>query len=313
VVTPRSFFASAATPALLGATPVFADVDRDSQNITPESIEKVLSPRTRAIVPVHLAGWPCDMPGIMELASRHKLRVIEDCAQAVGATIDRRKVGGFGHANIFSFCQDKIITTGGEGGMLTTDDPDLWRLAWEYKDHGKSWKAVYERQHAPGFRWLHESLGSNWRMSEMQSAIGRVQLGKIEGWLARRARNAVILIERLADLAALRVPVPPAHVRHAWYKFYAFVRPEALKPGWSRDRIMAEMSAKGIPCFSGSCSEIYREKAFLDRGLGPKERLPITHELGLTSLMLLVHPTLDDEAMHRTADVFAGVVRDATR
>lgn len=313
VVTPRSYFASASSVALLGAVPVFADIDRDSQNITPSTIERVLTPRTRAVMPVHLAGWPCDMPGIVDLARSRNLAVIEDCAQAHGAEVGGRRVGSFGHFNAFSFCQDKIITTAGEGGMVTTDDEALWRAAWSYKDHGKSWEAVYERTHAPGFRWLHEGLGSNWRLTEPQSAIGRIQLGKLEAWLATRARNAAILADRLGRLEALRVPLPPEGFRHAWYKFYCFVRPEALEEGWSRDRIMEEVAARGVACFSGACPEIYREKAMAERGFAPPAPLPVARELGHTSLMLLVHPTLDEAAMHRTADVVEAVVREATR
>ena len=313
VVTPRSFFASVSTVVMAGARPVFADVDPDSQNITAATIEAVLTPRTKAVMPVHLAGWPCDMPAIMALADSRGLVVIEDCAQANGARVGGRMAGSFGQVNTFSFCQDKIITTGGEGGLVVTDDEALWQAVWSAKDHGKSWEAVYERAHEPGFRWLHEGLGSNWRMTEMQAAIGRVQLGKLEGWLARRRRNAGILVSRLRDLAALRVPTPPGGVEHAWYKLYAFVRPEALKTGWDRDRVMQEIAARGIFCGSGSCPEIYREKAIRDLDLAPAERLPVARMLGETSLMLLVHPTLDDEAMHKAADIVETVVREATR
>ena len=313
VVTPRSYFASAASAALCGLVPVFADIDRDSQNLTAATIERVLTPRTRAVLPVHLAGWPCDMPAILDLCRSRNLHVIEDCAQAHGAAIDGRRVGSFGKVNAFSFCQDKIMTTGGEGGMVTIDDSNLWRRAWALKDHGKSYAAVYERTHPLGFRWLHESLGTNWRLTEMQSAIGRVQLGKLDAWLERRARNAAILTERLGGLPALRVPVPGPGIRHAWYKWYGFVRPEALATGWDRDRIMAEVSARGVACFAGACPEIYLEVAMRQAGLGPAERLPVARELGETSLMLLVHPTLDDDAMHRAADAMAEVLRAATR
>jgi hypothetical protein len=313
VVTPRSYYASAASAALRGLVPVFADVDRDSQNLTAATVERALTPRTRAVVPVHLAGWPCDMPAISDLARSRGLHVVEDCAQAHGAAVGGRRVGSFGRLNAFSFCQDKIMTTGGEGGMVTTDDRDLWRRAWELKDHGKSHTAVYDRSHPPGFRWLHESLGTNWRLTEMQSAIGRAQLRKLDGWLERRARNAAILTERLGGSPALRVPVPGPGVRHAWYKWYGFVRSEALAAGWDRDRIMVEASARGVACFAGTCPEIYREVAMRRAGFGPAERLPVARELGETSLMLLVHPTLDDAAMHRAADVMAEILCAATR
>ncbi len=313
VVTPRTFIASASSCAIRGVRPVFADVDRDSGNVTPETVAAAIGPRTRAIVAVHLGGWPCDMAGMMDLARDRGLFVIEDCAQAHGATIGGRSVGSFGHANAWSFCQDKIMTTGGEGGMLTLDDEEAWSRAWSYKDHGKSWEAVYEREHAPGFRWLHESLGTNWRMAEFQAAIGRVQLRRMPGWTEARGAHARTLLGMLGDLDAARVPVPGAGVRHAYYKFYLYVRPEALKAGWSRDRVMAEVSARGVPCFSGSCSEIYLERAWDGTGARPEARLRVARELGETSLMTLVHPTLSPEAVAYAGETLRDVLLAATR
>jgi dTDP-4-amino-4,6-dideoxygalactose transaminase len=313
VTTPRTFVATASSIVLRGARPVFADVDPDSQNITAAGIERVLSPRTRAILLVHLAGWPCEMDQIMALARTRDLIVLEDCAQASGASYRGRSVGSIGNAGAFSFCQDKIITTGGEGGMFLTNDAEAWGRAWPLKDHGKSYEAVHHREHPPGFRWLHESFGSNWRMTAMQAAIGRVQLHKLPQWSAARARNAAALAAAWRDLSALRIPTPPAHVVHAWYKFYAFVRSEALRPGWSRDRIIVEVNGRGVPCFSGSCPEVYLEKAFRDAGLAPPERLPVARELGETSLMFLVHPTLGDAEMSRTIEAVRAVLAEATR
>lgn len=313
VTTPRTFLASASCVVLRGATPVFADVDRDSQNITAQTIERVLSPRTRAIIPVHLAGWPCDMDEIMALARSRGIAVIEDCAQAHGATYKGRPVGGIGDFGSFSFCQDKIITTGGEGGMLLTNDEAMWSRAWAYKDHGKSHDAVYKRQHGPGFRWLHESFGTNWRLTEMQSAIGRIQLRKLDDWVSRRRAHASRMQEALQDLPGLRVPVPAAHVHHAYYKFYAFLDAERLRSGWTRDRIVAEVVAAGAPCFSGSCSEIYLEKAFEGHVSRPQQRLPVARELGETSLMFLVHPTLETRHIDRAAEVARDVLGRALR
>jgi dTDP-4-amino-4,6-dideoxygalactose transaminase len=313
VVTPRSFIASASTVALCGARPVFADVDPDSQNVTPATVRAALSSRTRAIIAVHLAGWPCDMDGLLALAREHDLKLIEDCAQALGATWDGRQVGSFGHVAAFSFCQDKIITTAGEGGFLTTSDEALWRAAWSFKDHGKSYDAMHHRQHPPGFRWVHESLGTNWRMTEVQAAIGRCQLRRLPEWLSLRRRNAASIAGRLRALPLLRVPEPPPHVGHAWYKFYAFVRPERLARGWTRDRIMAAIVARGIPCLVGSCSEIYLERAFTDRASGPARRLPVARELGGTSLMFLIHPTLTPADMEDACRVVEDVCALATR
>lgn len=312
IVTPRTFLASASSIIMRGAIPVFADVDPDSQNITPETAARVISPRTKAIMAVHLAGWPCDMPGLRALADAHNLKLIEDCAQAHGATIDGKPVGSFGDAAGFSFCTDKIMTTGGEGGMLVLQDEDAWRRAWSYKDHGKAWDTVYNTEHPPGFRWLHESFGSNWRLPEMQSAIGRIQLAKLPDWLARRRHNAGTLIQALAPLEGLRVPTASDVIEHAYYKFYAFVIPERLVPGWSRDRIVAEIQALGAPCAQGSCSEIYREKAFDNTGWRPERRLPVARELGDTSLMFQVHPTLNDNEINLVADATRTVMQKAT-
>lgn len=313
IVTSRTFLASVSSIVNAGAVPVFADVDLDSQNITPESIQRVLTPRTRAIICVHLAGWPCDMDPIMALAKSHDLKVIEDCAQAHGALYKGRPVGSIGHIGAWSFCQDKIMTTGGEGGMVTTNDRQMWADMWAYKDHGKSWDAVYEREHAPGFRWLHETFGTNWRMLEVQAVIGRIQLGRMEAWQAARLQNAQAIWSAASSLSALRVPEVPAEIQHAAYKCYVFVRPEHLKDGWSRDRILNEISSRGVPVFSGSCSEVYLEKAFDNTGWRPVERLPHAKELGETSLMFLVHPTLTQQEIVLTCKTLTDVIQQASQ
>ncbi|HYW78099.1 MAG TPA: DegT/DnrJ/EryC1/StrS aminotransferase family protein [Thermoguttaceae bacterium] len=292
IVTARSFVASAACCVLRGAVPIFADVDPTSGNITPQSIRSVLTPRTRAIIAVHLAGWPCDMDPIMQLAAEQGLQVIEDCAQAHGATYKGRTVGSIGHVAAFSFCQDKILSTGGEGGMLTTNDPRIWEAAWSYKDHGKDYDATHRRDRTDVFRWVHESIGTNARMTEMQSAIGRSMLRRLPDWLATRRKHAAVLNGHLGRMPELRISIPPRSVEHSYYKYYAFVRPERLRDGWSRDRIVRALQAEGIPCGSGICPEIYREKAFQSLGLGPARRLATAKQLGEASLMLPVHPTL---------------------
>jgi dTDP-4-amino-4,6-dideoxygalactose transaminase len=307
VTSSRSFIASASCAVMRGARPVLADVDRVSQNITADTIRAALSPRTRAIIAVHLAGWPCDMDPILELAREHRLKVIEDCAQAQGATYKGRPVGSMGDAAAFSFCQDKIMTTGGEGGMVTTNDEAIWHRAWSFKDHGKSYDAVYNQQHPQGFRWLHESFGTNWRLTEMQSALGRILLKKLHGFVETRRRNAAILTEALSTIPGLRLTVPAPEFSHSYYKYYAFVRPEQLRDGWTRDRIMTAIGAEGIPCSSGSCSEIYLEQAFTPE-LRPTQRLKVAKELGETSLMFLVHPTLSEIDMHDTCRAVAKVL-----
>ncbi len=311
VVTPRTFIASISAIVIVGATPVFADVDIDSQNITPASVVEVLTDRTRAIIVVHLAGWPCDMDGLMSLADKHDLYVVEDCAQAHGALYKGRPVGGLGHVAVWSFCQDKIMTTGGEGGMLTTSDSAIWEWVWSFKDHGKSWDAVYNRGHPAGFRWLHESFGTNARMTEMQAAIGRLQLGKLTDWNEKRQRNASILEECFQDIPAFRVTKAPESVRHAYYKYYVFVTSELLKDGWDRVRIIDAVTGAGVPCFSGSCSEVYLEKAFEGTGLRPDVRLPIARLLGESSLLFLVHPTLSQDDMQLMCCVVRDVMQHA--
>ncbi|WP_073523389.1 DegT/DnrJ/EryC1/StrS family aminotransferase [Pseudomonas fluorescens] len=312
IVTSRTFLASVSSIVNAGATPVFADVDLDSQNITADTIRAVITSKTRGIVCVHLAGWPCDMDEIMDVAHAHDLKVIEDCAQAHGALYKGRPVGSIGHVGAWSFCQDKIMTTGGEGGMVTTNDRELWANMWAYKDHGKSWEAVYEREHAPGFRWLHESFGTNWRMLEMQAVIGRIQLRKMAEWQATRQANAALIWNCAESLPALRVPVLPAGVRHAAYKCYVFILPELLREEWSRDRILAEINSRGVPAFSGSCSEVYLEKAFDNTGWRPEVRLANAQLLGETSLMFLVHPTLTAAQIDLTCRVLADVITEAT-
>jgi dTDP-4-amino-4,6-dideoxygalactose transaminase len=319
VVTPRTFLASVSCVVNVGATPVFADIDPDSGNITADTITAVLTARTMAEIPVHLAGWPCDMDPIMDLADRHGLKVIEDCAQAHGARHNGRSVGSIGHVGAWSFCQDKIITTGGEGGMVTTDDEALWSRMWSFKDHGKSWAAVYERDHPPGYRWLHESFGTNWRLTEMQAAIGRIQLKKMAEWTAARTHNAMAIHDALAAFAGARGPVRAPVLcgnggrnderRHAFYRLYGYVRPENLAAGWTRDRIVSEIVARGVPCYQGSCSEAYLERAFEGTPWRPAERLPVARELGETSLMFLVHPTLTDAEIAKTADAVRDVLR----
>jgi len=300
IVTPRTFIASVSSVVTAGAIPVFADVDLNSQNISADTISAVITEKTKAIIVVHLAGMPADMDPIMALAEKHSCFVIEDCAQAHGAHYKNRSVGSIGHVGAWSFCQDKIMTTGGEGGMVTTNDKALWSKMWSYKDHGKSWDAIYEKEHPPGFRWLHESFGTNWRMLEVQAVIGRIQVKRMPNWHAARLQNAQQIWQAASECEWLRVPDISADVLHAAYKAYVFVKPDELPSGWSRDKILEELLAADIPVFSGSCSEVYLEKAFDGSSYRPKKRLPNARELGDTSLMFLVHPTLTQQHIEQT-------------
>lgn len=314
IVTPRSFIASASSIVNTGHTPVFTDVDPESQNITASTIEPLITKHTRAIMAVHLAGWPCDMDPILELANQHGLYVIEDCAQAHGAKYRGQPVGSLGNVAAWSFCQDKIMTTGGEGGMLTTNNQNNWERAWSYKDHGKSLKAINSSDDTPGFKWVHESFGSNLRMTEMQAAIGRIQLTKMPQWHETRKTNAEKILDACSEFPnVFRTPRPGPDIEHAWYKCYVFVRPGALKANWSRDRMIIEINERGVPCFSGSCPEIYLEKAFDNTDFRPEKRLPVAKELGETSLMFLIHPTLTQEEIARTCDVIRDVALMASK
>ncbi|MHB8412433.1 MAG: DegT/DnrJ/EryC1/StrS family aminotransferase [Candidatus Acidiferrales bacterium] len=312
IVPSRTFIASASCAVMRGAVPICVDVDRNSQTLTPETIRPALSRRTKAIIAVHLAGWPCDMDSILSLARPLGIKVIEDCAQALGATYKDRPVGSLGDVAAFSFCQDKILTSGGEGGMITTNDEEVWNRAWSFKDHGKSFEGADHRQHPAEFRWLHDSFGTNWRLTEMQSAIGRVLLRKLPQMISKRRALASILTNGFSRNPLLRITVPPDDLSHAYYKYYVFLRPERLANDWNRDRMIAAISAEGIPCFNGSCSEIYLEKAFPDY-MRPQERLKIARELAETSLMFLVHPTLTPEDMEDTYSAVEKVARAAAR
>lgn len=312
IVTSRTFLASVSSIVLAGLKPVFADVDRDSQNISAATIKNQLTDNTKAILCVHLGGWPCEMDPIMALAREHDLKVVEDCAQAHGAKYKGQSVGSFGDISAWSFCQDKIMTTAGEGGMVTTNNKTYWEKMWSFKDHGKSWQAVYEKQHPPGFRWLHESFGTNWRMTEMQAAVGLLQVGKMPDWTAKRQSYAQAILSAASQFEGLRVPSLPDDIEHAFYKCYCFVEPQKLVQGWDRDRIMAEINALGVPSFSGSCSEVYLEKAFDDTGLRPDSPLPVAKELGETSLMFLVHPTLTQEEISKTCEAINTVMEQAS-
>jgi dTDP-4-amino-4,6-dideoxygalactose transaminase len=303
IVTSRTFIASISSIINAGAKPIFADVELDSQNISARTIVDIINEKTKAIMCVHLAGWPCEMDDIMALAKQHNLFVIEDCAQAHGTTYKGRPVGSIGHIGAWSFCQDKIMTTGGEGGMLTTNNENLWRAAWAYKDHGKSYAAVYETEHPPGFRWLHESFGTNWRLTEMQSAIGRIQLTHMPEWQKSRTKNADKIRETCQQYHWLIVPKIPEYIEHAYYKCYVHIDTDKLPKSISRDSIISAINNKGVPCFSGSCSEVYNEKAFESTKLKPPLPLKNAQKLGEDSLMFLVHPTLTEKEINITCQV----------
>ena len=312
ITTSRTFLASASSIVTAGAAPVFADVDLNSQAITAETIKAVLTPKTKAVIVVHLAGMPAEMDDIMALSEQHDFYVIEDCAQAHGAQYKGRSVGSIGHIGAWSFCQDKIMTTGGEGGMVTTNSKELWSTMWSYKDHGKSFDAIYNRVHPPGFRWLHESFGTNWRMTEMQAVLGRIQLTRMADWTQKRIDNAACIDNAIADLPLVRLVEVPEYIVHAEYKHYLFLNTEYLNSDWNRDKIIDAINLAGVPAFQGSCSEVYNEKAFDNTGWRPNKPLPNAVLLGQTSVMLLVHPTLTELEISKTCQVLRQVLIEAS-
>lgn len=308
IVTPRTYIASASSIAMAGYKPVFVDVDRDSQNLCIEAVSRAIGPNTIGIMAVHLAGWPCDMASLQTLCRDNSLYLIEDCAQAHGAMFDDKAVGSIGDAAAWSFCQEKIMTTGGEGGMVTTNNNTLFEKMWSYKEHGKCRRSMLESGHPPGFRWLHESFGSNFRMLEFQAAIGRIQLRKLPKWVQTRRQNADTIWRAARNIPGIRVPEIPFNIQHACYKCYVFVEPDQLKAGWNRDRVLAEIAARGVPVYSGACPEVYREQAFTNTSSALSERLPVARELGETSLMFVVHPTLTEDELSLTCNVLSDVM-----
>lgn len=312
ITTPRTFMASASSVLMCGATPVFADIDPNSQAITVDSIKAVLTSKTKAVICVHLGGYPANMDEIMLFAEENNLFIIEDCAQAHGAVYKGKTVGSFGHMSAFSFCQDKIISTGGEGGMVTTNDEVLWKKAWAFKDHGKDYDSVFHKKHPEGFRWLHESLGTNWRLTEMQSAIGLKQLEKLPRWLEIRQRFAEMFDNALSQLKGIRIISVPDYIIPAYYKYYFFIISDELKPGWSKEKIMSLLNEQGVPCQSGGCSEVYLEKCF-EGSHHAQNRLPIAKELGETSMAILLAPTLTREKINLYIDAISSVFQKATK
>ena len=307
IVTSRSFIATVSCIVNAGATPKFADVMHGTQNIHAESIKRVLTKRTKAIICVHLAGWPCDMDPIVELASKNGIYIIEDCAQAHGANYKGKPVGSIGDIGCWSFCQDKIISTGGEGGMVTTNNQFLWSKMWSFKDHGKNWSKTLEKNSSLQFRWIHDSFGTNWRMSEIQGAIGRLQLNRLPEWNKKRIKYAKQIWAAANETTCLLAPTLSCdgcdgnctgfdRCRHAAYKCYVFFKGPAHK----RDEFIKKINSKGVPCFSGTCSEIYMEKAFENTGFRPEKRLTVAKELGETSLMFLCHPNLSQQEIDKT-------------
>lgn len=308
IVPARSFFATASAVVAVGALPVFADIDPNSQTIDPISVRQLLNSRTRAIICVHLAGWPCDMDELAAIVDHHGLWLVEDCAQAHGARFDGRPVGSFGDAAAFSFCTDKIISTGGEGGMLLLKNEDHWARAWAYKDHGKDPYKVRQPSIGHEYRYLHDTFGTNVRMTEMQAAIGRAQLRKLPRWLAQRRRNARLLHDRLAGHPLIRTPHIPANVEHAFYKASFLLETDRMPPG-GRAQLLAELNSQGIPASVGSCPDMSQELAVVNGSRGPRSPLTGAAYVGQRNVALPVDHLLGEPDMIFVADAIVTALK----
>lgn len=312
IVPSRTYVATANAVIYCGAKPVFADVEKDSGNISLEIIKTLKNNNTKAVIPVHLGGIPCNMNPIMKWAEEAGIHVIEDCAQSHGASINGQRTGSFGHVGCFSFCQDKLMTTAGEGGMVVTSDPGLYRKIWEYKDHGKNLEKALTPSAKPGFKWLHEGWGTNARMSEVQSAVGRIQLKKLPNWIRRRRQNAKQLDEAFRSISLVNSYQEPEGVYSAYYKYYTVIDPDKLKTGWSRSRILDCFCSLDIEAKTGSCCEIYREKAFASITSASRQSLPNSRFLQENSLMFEIHPGRSIASVSDLASKVKQVLQDAS-
>tara|TARA_B100000242_G_C43055460_1_gene493971 strand:- start:7060 stop:8226 length:1167 start_codon:yes stop_codon:yes gene_type:complete len=313
ITTPRTFIATSSCAVLLGIKPVFADVDIDSGNITADSIAPHINKNTKAISVVHIGGWPADMDKINKLARNFNLKIIEDCSQAHGAKINGKNVGSFGDIAVWSFCQDKIISTAGEGGMIATNNENLYDKIWSLRDHGKSRNEVYKQTNQKSFRWLHESFGTNLRITEIQSSIGRIQLKNLNNTIKKRQTNANIIDSAIKDLNIIRIPKIPKNVFHARYKYYVYLNKEKIHKEWDREKILSEINKMGFPAFSGTCGEIYLEKCFKNNNLEPKLRLTNAKIMADNSLMFLVHPTIDEKQMNSYSEAIKNILIKASK
>jgi dTDP-4-amino-4,6-dideoxygalactose transaminase len=313
IVPARTFIATASAVVKCGATPIVADIECNSQNMSLQTIGRLITPRTKAIIPVHLAGWPVDMDPIIELAKQKNIYVIEDCAQAHGAKYKNRSVGSIGDIGCFSFCQDKIISTGGEGGLVITNDPDLYKCMWSMRDHGLDYNKAKNLQSGIGFKWLIDSFSTNLRMTEMQSAIGRCQLLKLDNWVAKRQANANMYTSAIRDLPIWTNICPPDTNIHSYYKYNILLNQEALSTKWNRNKIIEELGKKGIESRVGACPDIANEAAFQNARLDTQNPRPNAAAIADFTLMLPVHPTLTEANISYIAENLRNTLKLASK
>ncbi len=266
IVPSYTFIATSFSVVQAGAIPRFADVNLDDHCISLESAEKLITPRTKAIMPVHLYGNVCDMDPLMAFAKKHNLKVIEDNAEAFGGYYKGRKTGTIGHAAACSFCQNKTFTTGGEGGMLTTDDEELAWQARGFRDHGYN---VKERLNLLALEqklpYIHNRVGWNYRMTEMQSAIGLAELERMDDWnMPRRKRNAHILMDALGELPQVKyMPIDTEDRQNGWFVCAFSLDIENM--GCDIAQFVEAAGAEGAPCWKVFWPQCHTESAFVDR------------------------------------------------
>ena len=289
IVTPRSFFASVSSIIKVGAIPIFADVDIETQNISLNSIKKVLSKKTKAILCVHLAGLPCDMEKICKFAKEKKIFIIEDCAQSHGASINKKNVGTFGNVAAWSFCNDKIISTGGEGGMVTTNSLKIKKFVESYKDHGKNFTKYNSIKKNQKFRYLHDSIGSNYRITEMQSVLGIEQLKYLNKNISIRNKYAKIFDKSLKKFKFINLFLTKKNYVNAYYRYYFKINSKFLKKNWNRDKILKKLNEYSIPSGTGSCPEIYKEEAIKKLKIFQKSDLKNAHILSKNTITINFH------------------------
>lgn len=321
IVSPRSFIISASCVLNLGLKPIFADVDHNG-NLCIEEIKKVYSKKVKAIIAVHLNGLSCDLDPILKFTKKNKIFLIEDCSQAHGAIYKGKKVGSFGDISTWSFCQDKIISTGGEGGMISTNNKKLWLQIWSMKDHGKDYKKVFYKKHKTGFRWLHNNLGSNYRMTEIQAVIGRQQLKNLDKQIKKRNLIAKSYLNGLddyvqkyeilkkPDFKCKSCPIKKNNkqcslCRHAFYKINLFLNKKSIQ-----NKLIEKFSKKNIKCGVGSCPEIYKEKIFKKSKIYPKRKLINAKELGKRSLVFLINPYDSLNKIKNNISIIKNVIKD---
>ena len=291
IVPARSFFASASCIVNTGHIPVFVDVDLLTQNISLSDIKKKISKRTKVIICVHLAGLPCEMYAIKNFARKNNLKIIEDCSQAHGASINNKEVGSFSDVSTWSFCNDKIISTLGEGGIISTNNKKIYKFCKKYINHGTTLKKI---QNQEKFIYNKDLFGTNLRLTEIQSFAGLEQLKCLKQTQKKRQKIAKDYLKLISKYKKYFFSYyPPKQIRSAWYRFYFFIKPNVRNHKKIRLDIIRDLIIRNLRCFSGSCPEIYLEKSFKKLKNFKIKRLKNCKILGETSLALDVNHTLN--------------------